>query len=188
MEARGRVAIGNRITRLKPRGTPIALTVSQSPARLELRLLHTLALDDSDRFLTTTKSSYKLMHAATERPILTYDYTRDRPNEYPEAHLHLHGKAVAIQEMLERCGRPKDKPDDLHFPVGGRRFRPCLEDLIEFCILERLVTPRPDWERVLNESRQRFRDDQLRAAVRRSPELAAGVLASEGWTVTASNE
>ncbi len=188
MHASGRAAIGNRIDPSEPVGSPIALTVSRSPAPLAFRFLQSLELDERGEFLTTTKSSYKLMHAAPERPILTYDYTRDPLNEYPEAHLHLHGEAVAVQDMLERCDRSKDKPDDLHFPVGGRRFRPCLEDLIEFCILERLVTPRPDWERVLDESRQRFRDDQLRAAVRRSPELAAGVLASEGWTVTKPDE
>ncbi len=120
----------------------------------------------------------------TDEPVVTYDYTRDPPNEYPEAHFHIHGANDAVQRMLQVCGRARHKPDDLHFPVGGRRFRPCLEDLIEFCILERLVKPRPDWKRVLYESRQRFRDDQLRAAVRRSPELAAGVLKREGWTVT----
>lgn len=188
MEASGRAAIGNQISRLKPRGDPVALTLSQAPALLALRLLHTLALDESQRFLTTTKSSYKLMHATNSEPILTYDYTRDPPNEYPEAHFHLHGESVAVQDMLERCGRPKHKPDDLHFPVGGRRYRPCLEDLIEFCILERLVEPRPGWEKALNESRQRFRDGQLRAAVRRSPDIAAGVLREQRWQVIEPDE
>ncbi len=129
-------------------------------------------------------SHYVLQFAGTGESIASYDYTRDPPNDYPAAHMHIHGRAENLEQMLERCGRPKDKPDDLHLPVGGRRFRPCLEDLIEFCILERLVTPRPRWESVLNVSRQRFRDDQLRAAVRRSPEIAAGVLKERGWKLT----
>lgn len=188
MKPDGRAVIGNRVRRSRIIGDPIALKPSKARARLELQVLHTLVLDDSGQFLTTNKSHYVLRFADTGESVVSYDYTRDPPNDYPEAHMHVHGRALNLERMLERCGRPKDKPDDLHFPVGGRRFRPCLEDLIEFCILERLVTPRPDWERVLNESRQRFRDDQLRAAVRRSPELAAGVLASEGWTVTAPGE
>ena len=183
MDASGRAAIGNRINEREPIGTPIALTVTKAPASLELRFLHSLELDASREFPTTSKSTYKLCEVDSGSPIVTYDYTRDPPNDYPEAHLHVHGSAENIKLMLERCGRPKDKPDDLHFPVGGRRFRPCLEDLIEFCILERLVEPRLGWKQALNESRQRFRDNQLRAAVRRSPDIAAGVLKDRGWQV-----
>lgn len=183
MDQDGRAVIGNQVKKQSLLGNHIALTITKAPAHLELRLVHSLELDESGRFLTTSRSTYKLSLAGSHVPIVTYDYTRDPPNEYPEAHLHLHGRAVVVQDMLERCGRAKDKPDDLHFPVGGRRFRPCLEDLIEFCILERLVQPRPDWERALNESRQRFREHQLRAAVRRSPGIAAGVLKAQGWQV-----
>ena len=183
MQGSGRAVIGNRVSEEKLRGDPIALTASKASARLELRFLHSLQLDESHQFLMTNVSTYKLQEVSTGRPIVTYEYTRDPPNDYPEAHLHIHGNAENLKLMLERCGRPKDKPDDLHFPVGGRRFRPCLEDLIEFCIVERLVEPRPDWRKALNESRQRFRDRQLRAAVRRYPKIAAGVLKERGWQV-----
>lgn len=184
MEPGGRAVVGNRVSRNRLIGDPVALTVSRAPARVELSILHTLVLDERGRFLTTDKSHYVLQLADSEESIVTYDYTRNAPNEYPEAHLHLHGGVPAIEEMLKRCGRRKDKCDDLHFPVGGRRFRPCLEDLIEFCILERLVTPRESWRSVLDESRDRFRERQLRAAVRRFPTVAADVLVSEGWTLT----
>ncbi len=184
MDAFGRAAIGNRISKLNLLGLPIALTVSKKRAGLELRFLHSLELDESRKFLTTSKSTYKLMHARDSKPIVTYDYTRNPPNEYPEAHFHVHGETVAIQEMLERCGRPKHKPDDLHFPVGDRRFRPCLEDLIEFCILERLVKPRTRWQEALEESRRRFHKRQLQAAVRCDPALAAKVLDELGWQTT----
>lgn len=153
MDASGRAAIGNRINEREPIGSPIALTVSRAPASLELRFLHSLELDESGRFLTTSRSTYKLCEAESGSPVVTYDYTRHPPNQYPEAHLHIHGRVENVQLMLERCGRSKDKPDDLHLPVGGRRFRPCLEDLIEFCVLERLVEPRPGWQEAVNESR-----------------------------------
>ncbi len=186
MEPSGCAVIGNRISREKPLGEPVSLSASRAQPRLELRLLHTLALDKSQQFLTTTKNSYKLSHARDSCPIVTYDYTCNPPNSYPEAHFHLHGEAVAIREMLDRCGRTKDKPDDLHFPVGGRRFRPCLEDLIEFCILEQLVVPHDGWQKALEESRRWFHKRQLQAAVRGDPEVAADALAKAGWRVTAA--
>jgi len=183
MDPAGRAVVGKGVGRLSLEGDAAPLAISRVTPRLCLYVIQTLDLDATGRFLTTTRSSFALQTASTAEPVVTYDYTRDPPNIYPEAHFHVHGRVEAVQSMLERCGRRKDKPDDLHFPVGGRRFRPCLEDLIEFCILERLVEPRPGWEKALNESRQRFRDDQLRAAVRRSPDTAAGVLREQGWQV-----
>lgn len=180
----GRAVVGNRVSRREPLGKAIPLTLSKARARLGLRLLHTLAFDEAGEFLATSKSSYKLVDAGSGDPILTYDYTREPPNEYPEAHCHVHGRVDVVQRMLERCDRAGDKPDDLHVPVGGRRFRPCLEDLIEFCALERLVEARPNWRTVLENSRETFHAQQLRAAVRRNPELAADVLNREGWRVT----
>lgn len=184
----GRAVVGNRVSRRAPLGRPIPLTLSKATARLELRLLHTLAVDESGLFLATSKSSYKLVGTGDGDPILTCDYTREPPNEYPEAHCHIHGRVDAIQRMLEHGDREGDKPDDLHIPVGGRRFRPCLEDLIEFCILERLVEARPNWRAVLENSRETFHAQQLRAAVRRNPALAADVLKREGWQVTSPDD
>jgi hypothetical protein len=183
MNASGRAVIGYRANKNRPLGEPIALTTSRSPGRLCLDVLHTLDLDASGAFLTTNKSSYTLLEREGASPIMTYDYTREPPNEYPEAHFHLHGESDALRSMLRRCDRKSDKPTDLHFPVGGRRFRPCIEDLIEFCILERLVTPREGWQAALGESRGRYHARQLRAAVRRDPVQSAEVLRREGWMV-----
>ena len=183
MNASGRAVIGYRVNKHRPLGEPIALTVSRSPARLCLDVLHTLDLDESGEFLATNKSTYTLSEIGSDTPVLTYDYSRDPPNEYPEAHFHLHGEADAVRSMLRRCDRKSDKPSDLHFPVGGRRFRPCLEDLIEFCVLERLVTPRQGWQDALELSRGRYREHQLQAAVRRNQDQAAAVLRREGWRV-----
>ena len=110
---------------------------------------------------------------------------REPPNEFPEAHIHIHGKSDVLRRMLHVGGRGRDKPADLHLPVGGRRFRPCLEDIIEFCILERLATPREGWQSALNGSRDGYHDRQLRAAVLRNPAIAAEALKHDGWQVTA---
>jgi hypothetical protein len=55
--------------------------------------------------------------------------------------------------------------------VGGKRFRPCIEDVIEFLITERLTEGREGWEKKLEEGRNRYRRTQLLAAMRRHPEV-----------------
>ena len=185
MDVSGRAVIGYRLNKGDLYGEAIDLTLAKSPARLRLLLHHTLVLDESNQHLTTDKSSYTLATADSNSAALTYDYVRDPPNKYPEAHLHIDGEAQGLQRMLDSSGRSKNRPADLHLPVGGRRYRPSLEDLIEFCILEELVTPRPNWQRALDDSRDRFHTQQLRAAVRRNPDEAASVLRDIGWTASA---
>jgi hypothetical protein len=188
MDAKGRAVIGYRLAKDDLHGKAIDLTVTGSPARLRLRLHHTLVLDESNRHLTTDKSTYTLVTADEDLAVLTYDYVRDPPNKYPEAHLHIDGEARGLQQLLNLSDRAKNRPADLHLPVGGRRYRPSLEDLVEFCILEEMVTPRPDWRTALDASRDRFHTQQLRAAVRRKPDEAISVLREIGWTATTPND
>ena len=58
MDRHGRAVIGYNVSEANSVGDCVPLTISQSPARLFLSLLHTLELDDSETFLTTSKSSY----------------------------------------------------------------------------------------------------------------------------------
>ena len=183
MDRRGRAVVGYKVSESNPVGDCVPLTISRSPARLYLSVLHTLELDDSETFLTTNKSSYTLQADDDTASILTYDFVREPPNEFPEAHIHIHGESDILVRMLHASGRDKSKPANLHLPVGGRRFRPCLEDIIEFCILERLVTPRDGWNSALNRSRDEYLDQQLRAAVHRNPVTAADALKRDGWQV-----
>ncbi len=51
--------------------------------------------------------------------------------------------------------------------MGGRRFRPILEDVIEFLIVEQLAKPRDDgWKDVLDQEREEYYRIQLQAAIR----------------------
>ncbi len=158
----------------------IPLTISQKPARLGLRILHTLTLDDESKYLRNTQSAYALATADGEA-ILTYDFVRPAPNVYPEAHLHIDGESASLQRLLDLSGQTERTARRLHLPVGGRRFRPCLEDIIEFCVSEELVDYHAGWEDVLSEARSRFHLRQLKAAVRRCPEAAAEALQEAGW-------
>jgi hypothetical protein len=73
---------------------------------------------------------------------------------------------------------------DLHFLVGGPRFRPCLEDVLTVIIDEFGVDQEPGALEALAAGRRTWRLGQLGAAVRDSPETAAQTLRNLGYTVT----
>jgi hypothetical protein len=136
-----------------------------------------LCLDDSHRYLTVVSSFFGIFAPDVgHTPLCHFDYERDKQGGYPEAHLQINGESPALAAMTGRlAGRPLIR---LHFPVGGRRYRPILEDVIEFLIVERLARPRDGWADVLSHERERYYSIQLQAAVRRQPEIARRALDS----------
>ena len=73
----------------------------------------------------------------------------------------------------------------LHIPVGGSRFRPCLEDFIQFLICECKFDSEPGWRKNVEVGRERWRRLQAAAVVRDVPEDAAKVLRRLEYTVEA---
>ncbi len=113
-----------------------------------------------------------------------YDFETKPLNVYPKAHVQVSGTSPALDQLrTKRPDMEAHKLGELHFPVGGRRFRPTLEDVIEMLIVEGIADARPDWESVIAEHRKRWREIQLRAAVRRWPEWAAAALTDLGCQV-----
>lgn len=55
---------------------------------------------------------------------------------------------------------------ELHLPVGGRRLRPSLEDVIEFAIKDLAVTPKAGAADRIAEGRRRWRRLQVKALIR----------------------
>lgn len=141
---------------------------------------------DGDGYLTVEQSVYFLSTGPDSNhltELLHYDYERDKEG-YPEAHIQVIASSEAWDAVLASSGRPKAGVGKLHLPVGGRRFRPALEDLIEALINERILDGAPGWPRIVKEHRDEFRRLQLRAAIRRDPEVAALALQALGYTVT----
>lgn len=137
---------------------------------LYLSLIVRLALDPESTYLAVAKSSFGVyLDAEMNRHWFRYDFEREPDKPYPEAHFHvsgLHHDDAALPQL-----------DKLHFPVGGRRFRPVLEDVIEFLILEGLVEPsHPEWQATIEHERRAWYERQLRAAIRRDPEIARRML------------
>lgn len=99
-----------------------------------------------------------------------YDYERNKADGYPDAHLQVYATSDLFTTLNDPTVDTGRSLAQLHFPVGGKRFRPCLEDVIEFLIVERLVEARDGHEKVLEVGREGFRRNQLMAAMRRDPE------------------
>lgn len=150
-------------------------------------------LDRSGKHLKTTGSKITVWSSIDRTPLLRLEYRADMHTD-PICHWQIHAERGAMSHLLGRANfiSPKrvKKPHDystLHFPVGGERYRPCLEDVLQFLIVDCGIDHKLDWETRVHEGRERWRRMQLRSAVRDIPKDAAAVLRSLGWTVTPPN-
>lgn len=148
-----------------------------------------LDLDTSGDFLKAVRTDFAVYSVLDKQPLFRLDYQADM-HTVPVAHWQFHAERGSLTHLLTLANqhRPKviENPhtiSKLHFPVGGERFRPCMEDVLQFLIQECGVDPLPAWFKVVVEGREKWRRLQLRSAVRDLQEEAAGVLRREGWTV-----
>lgn len=137
-------------------------------------------------FLAVEKSKFELrVHTA---PGIRFEYERHKEN-VAAAHIHYTGVADIISPaLMKNFGEKKDRKkkgnvQDLHIPVGGHRFRPSLEDFLYFIIKECGFVGLNAWENALLESRDKWFDIQLRAAVSDNPSIAAEELKSLGYKI-----
>ena len=170
------VGLGVGRANLSPRLIP--LTLGNSKPTAYLRVAYLLKSDLEGTHLAVAQSRYGLyLDENGEKMLVHWDYDREPKNEYPGAHVQVNGECEyfdILTNQARNAGRisPKRPLRDFHFPVGGRRFRPTLEDVVEFLAVEGLAEMRNDWETVVKEHRDRWEERQLRAAIRRFPEIA----------------
>jgi hypothetical protein len=146
-----------------------------------LRIVGQLFLD-GDSYLTVAKSAYLVSAGNPPAELFHYDYERDKA-DYPDAHMQVIAGSDAWDELLTASGKREGSLSKLHLPVGGKRYRPALEDILEALIAEKILDPKPGWERVLEDNRVEFRRRQLRAAIRRDPDTAMAALRDRHYTV-----
>jgi hypothetical protein len=187
-----RTVVGYKITRDNQDVTEgIPVTINDSDPQFHLGLSIRLAPDEQQTSLMVTSSVMILSTAADVADeaniLLHYDYERGKHerDDYPEAHLQICASSDAWRAAGKRLGGKERLLERLHLPVGDRRFRPTLEDLIEFLIREKLAKSQPAWKAAIAKGRSRFQDKQLRAAVRRQPETAISELEKLDYTVKA---
>gem|GEM_PF-766457 len=140
--------------------------------------------EDEGTFLTIQASVCSLLVGDEKIELLHYDYERNKAR-YTEAHIQVNARHEAFERHLaETRKKGINGLNKIHLPVGGRRFRPALEDLLECLIVEDLVAPKNDWETTLNQSRDRYRRKQAAAVVRRDPTCAVEELERLGYQVS----
>lgn len=174
---RDRAVVGYEISRTDTAAAAgIPLTIGPKKPSAFLLLLYRLQADDEGKYLTVWSSVAGLAADKELRQLLFhYDYERNKP-EYPEAHLQVIAEPPAWAE-IGPAGRSFER---VHLPVGGRRNRPTLEDLIEFVVTEDIAEARPGWQGQLERERENFYKRQLKAAIRRDPETARETLRELG--------
>lgn len=140
-------------------------------------------LESSGQYLAVEESTYDLIAVLDRTPLLRIHYLSS-PGSHPSAHVHVHGHRGALSHLLSQSGH--ESPHDissLHIPAGGSRFRPCLEDFIQFLISECNFDSLPGWQQCVKDGRERWRRRQAASVARDMPEEAARVLRELGYKV-----
>lgn len=129
--------IGFQITSTRLRSEKMPLTIDRRSPRMLMELSYRLVLNSAG-WLTVVSSVIALWTAEdTPRPLLHYDYERNKEG-YTSAHVQVEATSHAWESVL-----PSDKAlSRLHLPVGGIRYRPTIEDVVEFLGDHRLVDVR----------------------------------------------
>ena len=144
----------------------VPLTLGAKPPRAYLDIWYRLGPDPEREHVAVFSSSIGLFVDPTApEPLFRFDYERAKADGYPEAHLHVASDPPAWERMGP-AGKPFAKT---HLPVGGRRFRPTVEDVVQYAVVEGIADARPGWQRAVDAGRAKFHANQLRAAARRDP-------------------
>lgn len=150
-----------------------------------LRVTFQCTSDREQTYLAVHKSTFELLGFSDRQPIARLDFVRDA-HTAPAAHWNIHAERGTLSRLLGRTN-----PDHagvlsaLHFPVGGARMRPCLEDFLHFLIHEFQIDVFPDALAVLADGRERWRRRQIGTLVRDAPDEAIRVLRELGYKVSA---
>lgn len=190
------VAGDDRVSVKQDPGTGIPLEVDGAPL-LSLKVHFKCCLDGDRSFLAVEDSQIAVYASAKAQgePIFRYEYKR-QATSVPSAHMHVHAHRDAFTYVMAKTGkgtaRGKRRANqdevpsiqDLHFPLGGHRFRPCLEDILEMLIDEFGIDNAAESREALAEGREKWRRTQAKSVVRDDPESAVAVLRRLGYDVT----
>lgn len=163
---------------------------SASPVLL-LRAQYTVEMAPDGRYLQVVTSTIGLWVDVTggrkkHRPLIRLEYDRKpRSPDRAAAHVHLHANSPEMAWLYGSSGQPAPDLHALHFPVGGRRFRPTLEEFLLFLDRERLYTNmKPNWKRKVLRSLEEWREHQAAATAKRHPSTTAAALRQLGYTIS----
>lgn len=182
----------------QPRVQLYSLVEGEEVPTFGLELEYRVFLGD---FLTVQQSSMGVALGESNEPIFRYEYVRAPDSGISTAHLHVHGhRDEFIHGMLLGSGKRSDRRlkriqkrglraqfptmSQIHFPLGGRRLRPGLEDVLELLISEFSVAPADgEWKAYLEGQRRKWRRLQLDTLVSRNLNQVVAKLDQLGFEV-----
>jgi len=148
-----------------------------------LRFNYLCRLDVTNEYLAIDKSKVWIVADIDSTPIFRFEYLYEA-DWVPHSHIQVHGQRGALSHLLSKASHPA--PHDmaaLHLPTGGARFRPNLEDVIQFLISDCRFDNHETWRQAVERERAEWRVIQTRAVVRSMAEVAADQLVNMGYTV-----
>lgn len=186
---------GSRFTVSQIPAEGVALEVDRKPL-LSLVAHYWCTVDRAKKFLAVDRSDIAVYPGAKARgePLFRFEYLRKARN-VPAAHIQVHGHHDALSHVLSRAGvstnrgKRRATGDDiprmseLHLPVGGHRFRPCLEDVLEMLLDEFGIDGAAEARAILRSGRRRWRETQTATAVRDNPTSAIAILEELGYRI-----
>lgn len=190
---------GSRFVVSDEDGAGVVLKLTDA-AHLTLEVNYRCELDSTEAYLKVLSSRVAVYAGDRPRgdPLFRFEYVHDQGRDLPASHLHIHAHRDQFTRVMTLAGvagaqRRMTKPGaeleaarlaQLHFPLGGHRFRPCLEDVLQMIAVEFGFAPGPSWEKTLAKNREIWRRKQTGAAVRDCPSEAVRVLTELGFSVT----
>jgi hypothetical protein len=163
---------------------------------LSLHVQHFCCWDRENKYLAADRADVHVFFDGVTDPLLRYEYVRSSEDP-PGAHLQVHAHRDEMAYLLRLAEKKKGRPykqmrrqklprlSEMHFPVGGHRLRPALEDVLLLLEREFAIDVEEGWRKVVEEHLREWRTLQVRAAVRDAHESAAAALRELGYTVTA---
>jgi len=149
-----------------------------------LRLDILCRLDVTSEFLAVDKSKIWVVAEVDSTPLFRFEYLY-KADWVPHSHIQVHGERGALSHLLSQTGHKKPhNMSSLHLPTGGSRFRPSLEDIVQFLIVDCGFDALETWEAAVVRERAEWRRVQTRTACRGLPEEAAAQLVAMGYVVT----
>jgi len=134
-----------------------------------------LGPDPEGEHLTVFKSGFALyVDPDRDRMMLHYDYEREPAHSHPPAHVQVHGTARDLSALSEPLGAEIWRAQGSErLPLTGERTPVPAEHQgrrrVHHRRREDLADARPGWRDAIADSRSRWEDRQVRAAVRRIP-------------------
>ena len=169
----------------------ITLRDKEGPT-LRLAVDDKCTLDGHNKWMAISESQIHVFVEPDGRePLFRCEFDRNNTGKIPSAHIQFHGDHPELEKAMRDCGDSTDRAKarkrgrrevrlhDLHFPVGGPRFRRALEDVLEMLIEEFGVKPAGSVtaaRRALGDAREDWRREQVATVVRDAPSTAADAL------------